>query len=128
MALLCYLYQCLTSIDSTGGLEERSEVLFDDSGILDPSLLIGFHSVSTLDSTGVPPSHLDTESSDSFSKLSASIQKSRVSQLCNPGDEYFYKWQAMKQKRDARIDREFKRRARQDMIHSFSRVVFSTEK
>ncbi len=89
---------------------------FDDSGILQPHHLPGLGAAS------------EFSVDESLSRLSASLQKSTVSQLCNPSDEYFHKWQAMKQKRDARIDREFKRKSRDAMIHSFKQAVYSSEK
>jgi hypothetical protein len=48
--------------------------------------------------------------------------------MSNPADEYANKWQRMKTQRDARIDREFKRKVRAEMVHTFKRVVISSEK
>ncbi len=52
----------------------------------------------------------------------------QVSNMSNPADEYANKWQRMKTQRDARIDREFKRKVRAEMVHTFKRVVISSEK
>lgn len=56
------------------------------------------------------------------------MQKSKVAGLMNPEEEYYSKWIRMKEKRDARLQREYKRKVREDLMHTFSRVVHHSQK
>ena len=56
------------------------------------------------------------------------MQRDRVAGLMNSEQQYYSKWHAMKQKRDARLEREFKKKVREDMLHSFNEIVNRSEK
>lgn len=56
------------------------------------------------------------------------MQKSRVAGLMNPEEQYYNKWLKMKEKRDARLQREFKRKVREDVLHTFQSVVNHSQK
>eukprot|EP01034_Spumella_vulgaris_P024318 gene24318-30640_t len=128
-------------------LDEKSTSLrFDDSTFNEGSSLlygVGFNSVAS-DSVSalsgghghhhtmghsksgvIPQPSVDTSS---LARLSVATQKAKVSNMSNPEDEYANKWARRKTQRDARIDREFKRKVRAEMLHTFKRVVMSSDK
>ena len=59
--------------------------------------------------------------------LYGETEGNKIRQLLNPKEEYYHKWQRMKQRRSEREAREAQRAARIDTLHSFRRFVANSE-
>lgn len=64
----------------------------------------------------------------SLASLFRSTHKSKLASLMHIEDEYAIKWMKMKEKRDKNREREIRRMAQSEIIHTFRRVAFNSEK
>lgn len=77
-----------------------------------------------LASTSNMPSKKDL----AMESLLSSTQRSKISSMIRIEDDYSAKWLRMKEKRDQRYEREIRRQARTEIMHTFKRVVLNTER